>query len=1598
MEMSKIRKTMMKVKKRTIQALLYISEDGFDLAKSPFFNCCKIVIYFLQLEGYVFSQFESKHLNLSENIYLSNYTQLSPLTFLLLQIGNDILTSFFFYFIFCLHVIVYLTLIKMSLDSDIAKPNYIKKVLNLFFINYQWIFVTPFQEISVGVMVCGKTAFIKDNQFSPNCTSEKNKLFYVFGVLGTLFVSLSGFSISYFFRNYQFYEKTFSRSFSYTNVFRIMLHQLVIILYYINFPGIDFAKHAFQQLLGMSLIYDILVNQPFGYSFEANFYSSATFTHQYFLILTSVWIFSPGLEDYFMFYTFLLIAPLLITLSNQFQKRDQIKICNTFQLAIYNNRADKYLEEIYRTAEESDTSIESKILFIQILNHHIQLCTDNQCSCMLNVQNFFQNNSVDYKQLNLWTTYVFEKCLQLALLNRDYEFYEHLALKYVTFLAKYKNNPINAYTILQQIMNNQQSQNLQIKGRQVQSSSFYFLNIQFILQKRNRAQFQNQNVHHSEQILQLLKGHSIIENIGTLLQQEIRSLALIKQQFWEDYYNNKIQTFQQLLEQLNKMQNQIHTVCTLVKMLRSKNVKKKQLVFDCVSILNLELLFKICSTNNILEIYEIQHQIQQILFLEQQELESFLNFHFQNQQSIGLVSNITLKRRGELWKPNQALLEQYFNVNFQISHLNQLMPPFIADIHDGIIENFIRKGYSYKMEQTSLIFSIYGEGLIQPLQFTLGYFFPKFSSDFEFYLMAFFKKIESNQRAGSTEKSNIGYIYFDINLNVLGVNEVVYTKVFNQQSLDLNKLELCYIIPSVIDSLIAQYHFMIERQVSELVDNDIIMQKQQESFYVPRDLRKIYQINQNCSLKNRLSQLEDIQDDLQKANPFGDLKQYQISYQLFSKIIHYQKGNVLTSKDFFFLKLQFLEEQDNKNDFKDQKDSKLHNQPQNILNTPNGSSITSQSIENAILELGSQRSKSSNQSLLQQSNQFHNQLLNNKNKNITLLFILINLIFAIFFLATFIIISFIILSKFSIGNYCISTQTHVLREISSLGSIVNALNNEQISTTIPLSKVALQFDQQNIVISSEDNLNFQQQLISYLTNQITTVIQERNVQMETKEDLQLVYVNEMTASRNVQSLQNVLILRQIILTSIQNNDIRRNIKDLSTIIINYPKHIQYLNENIINCFIEFDNQLNSSTNTSNQVIISLYVLLFIIFVLQLLVINKLFRQRKLILKLFTRTDYKEALLESEKFSVIQNTLRNLENIWLSKNISVLLHSINQKSLKDDDDLGYQQKQSDRGKTIKSEKIDNFDNVKFKISISHQLSNLLSLLIIIGITVFTFVYIISFHVQIVNSSQNLDQYSFFSQILQQFYYDYLNSYSNCQYQMMFQMYKYQKDSQLLQQIYEQNQSQIDNLSKDLDHLNTNEFNTILLASNQTDIQNILQMSDENLELFFQGYLCQVDESICYQENRDLDFQSELLTYYNKSEHQLLLQQGQVFYQNSQLYNENDPDVIMDKIEKIMTSSDYFLNNIWGFDIINQRISNSIIYLTERMTNNVQQSGNSMFLFALILGVFYFFITLIALLLYGKYSKKQNQIIRHYLIQVPFATILKKNIYQQLKFID
>lgn len=41
------------------------------------------------------------------------------------------------------------------------------------------------------------------------------------------------------------------------------------------------------------------------------------------------------------------------------------------------------------------------------------------------------------------------------------------------------------------------------------------------------------------------------------------------------------------------------------------------------------------------------------------------------------------------------------------------------------------------------------------------------------------------------------------------------------------------------------------------------------------------------------------------------------------------------------------------------------------------------------------------------------------------------------------------------------------------------------------------------------------------------------------------------------------------------------------------------------------------------------------------------------------------------------------------------------------------------------------------------------------------------------------------------------------------------------------------------------------------------------------------------------------------------------------------LIGDYVNNLLNSKEYFLNNVWGFDIIISRVSNSIVYFLRRM---------------------------------------------------------------------
>lgn len=131
------------------------------------------------------------------------------------------------------------------------------------------------------------------------------------GILGTLLVSFTGFMSIYFFRSYKFNQMDFLRKYSLDNLIKILLHQIIIICYYLDVVGLDYLKHILLHLLLAILMYEAITSYPFGFYQESKFYTSIVCLNEWFAILLSFWIFGDSSSS-FLFLTCVVILPVII--------------------------------------------------------------------------------------------------------------------------------------------------------------------------------------------------------------------------------------------------------------------------------------------------------------------------------------------------------------------------------------------------------------------------------------------------------------------------------------------------------------------------------------------------------------------------------------------------------------------------------------------------------------------------------------------------------------------------------------------------------------------------------------------------------------------------------------------------------------------------------------------------------------------------------------------------------------------------------------------------------------------------------------------------------------------------------------------------------------------------------------------------------------------------------------------------------------------------------------------------------------------------------------------------------------------------------------
>lgn len=115
--------------------------------------------------------------------------------------------------------------------------------------------------------------------------------------------------------------------------------------------------------------------------------------------------------------------------------------------------------------------------------YHIKECRDTSCHCKYsNLKN--SNKEFEEEDVFRLVDSIFKWALSSKLLQQNLEEFEHLSLKYISYLAKYRNNTSRAYYELKVKINHLYFLLLKATNRKIklfQYNRYYFLKDQISL-------------------------------------------------------------------------------------------------------------------------------------------------------------------------------------------------------------------------------------------------------------------------------------------------------------------------------------------------------------------------------------------------------------------------------------------------------------------------------------------------------------------------------------------------------------------------------------------------------------------------------------------------------------------------------------------------------------------------------------------------------------------------------------------------------------------------------------------------------------------------------------------------------------------------------------------------------------------------------------------------------------------------------------------------------------------------------------------------------------------------------------------------------------
>ncbi|KAL4466156.1 hypothetical protein ABPG72_000702 [Tetrahymena utriculariae] len=500
----------------------------------------------------------------------------------------------------------------------------------------------------------------------------------------------------------------------------------------------------------------------------------------------------------------------------------------------YYDHLDFYLEQLYLLGQTSSTNEQDKFYLFQQLTYHQNHCKDLECYCKVTTFKDEKDNLIKDDLFKLIDS-IFIWSLKHPTTQKNISNMEHISLKYITYLTKYRNNSFQAYYNLKSILAKQQNLSLYFKTLSNILSSKIEEEIQHYQQnnlkkKSNETQF----------IIQVNQIQLVIE--ADKIERKFMPLLIeLAQKKFEFYYILK--------EQNVSLQNFLDLI-----LLTSSKALKIQRVYTQLFIKNQDYPFfkKSYRVSKLRQVYRVI--VLNDLFASIQD-EIYLNEILTNDQNkyFGQVSNVAVlrgdvismkisfaKKQGEIISNNLSKIANYFGYTdqdvFKIKNIKSLIPSFISDIHDFFMQSSMQRGFSYLFGQNMQVFAADSQCFLIPINLFFSFSFEN-QNDCCIY-STLLKRDTTNS-----------YILFDHFGKILGVSHKAFNQLFKSK-----------IVKEDNDKLInfqrdkqEQQFFSQKNQIEEYF-KDILPSQVYNNFsifliipQILRVIRKHYQVNEQTS-------------------------------------------------------------------------------------------------------------------------------------------------------------------------------------------------------------------------------------------------------------------------------------------------------------------------------------------------------------------------------------------------------------------------------------------------------------------------------------------------------------------------------------------------------------------------------------------------------------------------------------------------------------------------------------------------------------------------------------------------------------------------------